>query len=165
MEIEQIIIDRKVSEQSVSEDVSREEEKWTEAHDEYLNKLHAQCQASSAGHHKAAKHNKLLYRCIAVPSITLPLLGGFLDTLISEELVWLPRAVVLLAAGTSAIGNVYNFGKLTQHHTQFTGLYSDLAQKISYTLTRRKRSREACDVSMTKYIHKHQLLGAAAPDL
>ena len=165
MEIDQIVIDRKVSEESVSEDISRQEEKWTQAHDEYLQSLHAQCQASSDAHHKSARHNKLLYRCFAVPSITLPLLGGFVDTLLVGELAWLPRGIVLLAAGTSAVGNVYNFGKLTQQHTQFTGLYSDLAQKISYTLTRRKRSREACDVSMTKYIHKHQLLGAAAPDL
>ena len=72
---------------------------------------------------------------------------------------------VLLAAGTSAVGNIMNCGKLTQQHTQFSGLYADLAQQIGYTLTRRKRSREACDVSMSKYIHKHQLLGAAAPDL
>ena len=143
MEIDQIIIERKVSEGSVSEDVSREEEKWTQAHDVYLQNLHAECQASSNAHHKSARRNKLLYRCFAVPSITLPLLGGFVDTLLVGELAWLPRGIVLLAAGTSAVGNIMNCGKLTQQHTQFSGLYADLAQQIGYTLTRRKRSREA----------------------
>ena len=162
MDLNEIIIER---EESVSEDVSREEEKWTQAHDDYLQNLQAQCQASSDAHHKSARHNKLLYRCFAVPSITLPLFGGFVDTLLGDALAWLPRGIVLLAAGTSAVGNIMNCGKLTQQHTQFSGSYADLAQQISYTLTRRKRSREACDVAMTKYIHKHQLLGAAAPDL
>ena len=165
MEINEIIIDRKLSEASIpSEDISRTEELWTEKHESFLMGLKNECVAASATHHRIAQHNKILYRAFAVPSICLPLIGGFVDSIISPELAWVPRGIVMLAAGSVALGNIANCGKLQQQHTQYAGLYGDLSQQIEYTLTRRKRSREACDVSMTRYIHKHQLLGAAAPN-
>ena len=161
MDIEDIVVK---TESEPSEDRSdRVEEPWTERHDSFLAELSEECSAASARHSARARRCRMVYRAMAVPSAVLPVLGGFVEEAGAPMPV--ARGVLMLASATSACMSVLNYGHKATLHEQFAGLYKDLRESIRYTLTRAKRSREACDVTMQKLISQHRLLGGSAPPL
>ena len=162
MEIDDVIVK---SEDSPSEDRSdRLEEPWSEKHDRYLTQMKLECVETSSKHAQRAARCRYMYLVFAIPSICLPLASSFAEEAVGAPLI-VSRSLLLLGSATSACAGVFNYGRKAQKHEQFAGLYKDLSESISYVLTRSKRCREACDVTMQKYLHKHHLLGASAPAL
>ena len=154
----------KIEESEGSEDLSREEEKWTTKHEGLLAVLKEKCLLSSAKHKLASGRSMWFYQACILPNLTLPMLAAFLEVYTSAP-QWVAAGLILASTGIGAVNGFLNFGKRSAQHGEFAGRYEDLDEQISLTLARRKRSREACDVAMTKYLHRHGLLNASAPSL
>ena len=161
MDLQEIIVK---ADRETSEDVSREEEEWTERHEELLKTLRQKCLASAGQHKAASDFSVRLYHGCMLPSLTLPLIAAYLDAY-TESPLWVAASLILTGTGLNAVSAFLNFGKLSAQYEQFAGRYADLDEQISLTLARHKRAREPCDVAMTKFIHTHGLLNASAPRL
>ena len=153
------------SSSSVSEDITRYEEKWTERHEEFLKQMKLDCNTASVKHNISSRANLWYYRLLAVPSITLPLFSAFLNEYLQEDMKIITSAILLLRSGFAGVNTIFNFGKKAQQHNEYSGKYYDVQQEIAYTLTRKKKNRMACDISLEKYISKVKLLNGNAPQL
>ena len=147
---------------SSSSDISRDEEKWTAKHEEFLEKIKEKCLNSKIAHRCAGSKTKKMYQILTAPGLILPLTAAFLESYIDSP-QWVSAALILVSTGTSAVNAFLNFGKKSQQHLEFEGRYDDLFESIELTLSRRKKSREQCDVCMTKFLSRHALLNSGAP--
>ena len=148
-----------------SDDYSREEEKWTKKHNEFLQKMLNDSKSSSIKHNIACKYKLYYYRALAIPTMTLPIITAGINEYISNDYKYITTSLMILSSGCSLVNTLYNFGKSSQQHNEYAGKYSDLCQEIEYTLCRSKKNRIAADVSMQKYIYKTQNLNSNAPML
>ena len=148
-----------------SEDYSRDEEKWTTRHNEFLQKLSDESKNASIKHNIACKYKLYYYRSLSIPIMILPIITAAINEYISDDYKYISTCFMVLSSGCGLINTLYNFGKSSQQHNEFGSRYSDLAQEIEYVLCRSKRNRQACDVSMQKYIYKSQSLNSNAPML
>ena len=148
-----------------SEDYSREEEKWTKRHNGFLQKLSDESKNASIKHNIACKYKLYYYRALSIPTMILPIISAAINEYISDDLKYISTSFMVLSSGCSLVNTLYNFGKSSAQHNEYAGKYSDLTQEIEYILCRSKKSRQACDVSMQKYIYKTQNLNSNAPML
>ena len=148
-----------------SEDYSREEEKWNKKHHDFLQKMCDDSKSACIKHNIACKYKLYYYRVLSIPSMTLPIITAGINEYISNDYKYITTSLMILSSGCCLINTLYNFGKSSQQHNEYAGKYSDLCQEIEYTLCRSKKSRQACDVSMQKYIYKTQSLNSNAPML
>ena len=148
-----------------SEDFSREEEKWTKKHNEFLQKLCDNSKDACIAHNIACKYKLYYYRVLGIPTMILPIISAGINEYISDEFKYISTCFMILSSGCSLVNTLYNFGKGSAQHNEYAGKYSDLCQQIEYTLCRSKKNRIACDVSMQKYIYKTQSLNSNAPML
>ena len=148
-----------------SDDYSREEEKWTKKHNEFLQKLCDDSKNLCKKHDLACKYKLYYYRALSIPVMTLPIITAGINEYISNDYKYITTSLMILSSGCGLINTLYNFGKSSQQHNEYAGKYSGLCQEIEYTLCRSKKNRIACDVSMQKYIYKTQSLNSNAPML
>ena len=148
-----------------SDDYSREEEKWSKRHNEFLQKLSDESKNACIKHNIACKYKLYYFRLLSIPTMTLPIITAGINEYISDEFKYITTSLMILSSGCSLVNTLYNFGKSSQQHNEYAGKYSDICQEIEYTLCRSKKNRIACDVSMQKYIYKTQNLHSNAPML
>ena len=152
-------------ESNSSSDFSREEEKWTKKHNEFMNKICNESKSSCISHNIAYKKKLYYYRVLSIPTMILPIISAGINEYIDDDLKYITTCFMVLSSGCSLINTLYNFGKSSAKHNEYSGKYSDLCQEIEYTLCRSRKNRQACDVSMQKYIFKLQSLNSNAPML
>jgi hypothetical protein len=154
-----------IDDSNSSEDYSRDEEKWTKKHNEFLQKLCDDSKSISIKHNIACKYKLYYYRALSTQTLILPIISAAINQYISDDLKYINTSFMVLSSGCSLVNTLYNFGKSSQQHNEYAGKYSDLCQEIEYTLCRSKKNRQACEVSMQKYIYKTQSLNSNAPML
>ena len=152
-------------ESNSSSDFSREEEKWTKKHNEFMNKICNESKSACISHNIAYKKKLYYYRVLSIPTMILPIISAGINEYINEDLKYITTCFMILSSGCGLINTLYNFGKSSQQHNEYAGKYSELCQQIEYVLCRSKKNRQACDVSMQKYIFKLQSLNSNAPML
>ena len=152
-------------ESNSSSDFSREEEKWTKKHNEFMNKICNESKSACISHNIAYKKKLYYYRVLSIPTMILPIITAGINEYINDDLKYITTCFMVLSSGCGLINTLYNFGKSSQQHNEYAGKYSELCQQIEYVLCRSKKNRQACDVSMQKYIFKLQSLNSNAPML
>ena len=148
-----------------SSDLDRDEEKWSKKHNIFIGKIRSECKNSSEMHNTSSKTKLYYHRALSIPSMILPLLAGLFSEYIDEEYSYISNGILVLSSAFSVVNGVYNFGKKSALHNEYSGKYDDLAKEIEYTLCRSKKNRQACDVSCQKFIFKQQTLNGSAPQV
>ena len=154
-----------IDDSNSSEDYSRDEEKWTKRHNEFLQKLCDDSKNACIKHNISSKRKLYYYRALSLPTMIIPIITAGINEYISDNYKYITTSFMVLSSGCGLINTLYNFGKSSQQHNEYAGKYSDLCQEIAYVLCRSKKNRIACDVSMQKYIYKTQSLNSNAPML
>lgn len=151
------------SKQSDSQDISREEERWTEKTEQYLMAVKKQCEKQAKTHDKLSRRDKRRYYTTAVPAVVLPLLLANTSEF-SESIRWYVNTAGLsIIAIVNGVQTVFNFGKRAEVHNNYSNKYSQLATDIQVMLTRGKRFRLALDVFMERVTVRKRDLDDQAP--
>ena len=148
-----------------SSDLDRDEEKWSKKHNIFIAKIRSECKNLSEMHNTSSKTKLYYHRALSIPSMILPLIAGLFSEYIDEEYSYISNGILVLSSAFSVVNGVYNFGKKSALHNEYSGKYDDLAKEIEYTLCRSKKNRQACDVSCQKFIFKQQTLNGSAPQV
>ena len=148
-----------------SSDLDRTEERWTKKHNIFLSKIRTECKHLSEIHNSSSKIKLYYHRALSIPQMCLPLIAGLFSEYIDKKYSYISNGILLLSSGISVVNGVYNFGKKSALHNEYSGKYDDLAKEVEYTLCRSKKSRQACDVSCQKFIFKQQTLNGSAPQI
>lgn len=169
MEHIELVIERSVSEKLLdseeSSDFSRDEEKWSSKLNEFLLKIKSDCEKSSENHNKVSKLNLWYYRMLSIPCIILPMISAVLNQYLDEKYGYISSLTMICSGTLSGISILYNFGKLAQLHNDYSGKYAILSKQISYTLSRSKKNRNACDVTCQRFILENEKLDNSAPQI
>ena len=166
MEEIEIKIDKSVSEDSEeSSDISRDQEKWTERLDDFIEDLASQCKESFRLHSNS--HAKMEFRGLMLNGVTLiiPLLSAGINELpyISGGFRSIPSLLMVISAGVVSVKNMLKYEKRAQQHFEFASKYRILENRIQYTLSRSKKNRLPADVRVQEFINERNVLLASAP--
>lgn len=141
---------------------NRVEQPWESRSEGLLLRWNKETATSSTAHERAAKKNKFLFRVFGLPPAILPALIAILSPYIPDG----PVVVILLILSSifSTIGQFFDFGGKTQSHYEYQHKFHRYAIEATSILTKPKRFRRACDVTMErmKILFTH-LNGGAPP--
>ena len=148
-------------------DVTRNEEKWSDVHEEFLKNILTDCSKSAAKHSDKVDSCRRYFQALSVPSFALPLISAVLtqngDS--GPVISYVSSALLVVSSITAGANTLFNFGKLCQQHDEFAGRFAELSAIIEYTLTRKRRNREACDTTIQRFVGKLHALRNAAPSI
>ena len=161
----EIALQRSTSSEGTTEDVDRVEEKWTPKHEAFLDDIKKDSITRSMSHDNKSRYDLYYYRLLSVPVMVLPIMSAALSQYLPEELNYIPTGFLVCSSAIGVVNTLFNFGKSAQMHNEYAGRYSDFAKDIEYTLCRRKRSRMACDVSVSRFLSQVKALNGSAPPL
>ena len=166
MEEIQICVDKTDSEGSEeSSDISRDQEKWSERLEAFIEDLAMQCKDSFLFHKNL--HEKMEFRGLMLNglSLILPLLSAGLNEFpyISVWFRTIPSLLMVISAGVVSVKNMLKYERRAQQHFDFASKYRILQGSILYTLSRSKKDRLPADVRVQNFIHERNVLLASAP--
>ena len=149
--------------ETISEDISRNEEKWTLKLEEFLQDIIKQCEQSSTLHAAARTTLKARSNAYSVLSISLPMFSASLNEIsfIVNEYRVIPTLCMVVSGGMIAIKSLLRLDERCQKHLEYAGRFESLASSIKYTLSRSK----AADVKVQDYLFQYKTLIAGAPPL
>ena len=147
-------------------DISREEEKWSRKHETMLLGLMNDCKAEYFAHVKMSSILETMHSVLAMTCLFLQTASG-ITLLLSSSAMSNTLSVTMsgLSCIVTGVFSVANIGSLAQKHTRASGRYEALRQSIAYTLTRKRRYREACDIRMHKFMETFNGLSKNSPKL
>ena len=154
---------QKLTHSSESEDDSREGEKWTNEHEEYLRGLIIEIDKKIQIQYKKFLKYKSLYYGLTIPNIIIPL------GLASFNPLFLNIAYVNIVGSTctSILAGVLGFANLSQRmdkHHDFKDRYEQLKNDIDVLLIKHKKYREKADVAIEKIKSRYNNINSLAPD-
>ena len=158
------ILERQTSSET-SLDCDRSEEKWSPRHELFLNNIKKECIERSKLHDEKSKYNLMCYRGLSIPMMILPIISAGVSEYLNEDLKYISTGLMVCSSAIGVVNTIYNFGKSSQQHNEYSGRYSDFSRDIDYTLCRRKRNRNACDVTVQKFVTIFKGLNTSAPTL
>ena len=114
MEHIKLVIERSVSQKLLdsegsSDDISREEEKWSSKLNEFLSKIKSDCEKSSENHNKVSKLKLWYYRMLSIPCIILPMISAVLNQYLDNEYGFISSIIMVITASISGVSILYNF--------------------------------------------------------
>ena len=153
-----------ISSETISDDISREEEKWTHKLENFLGEIKSQCETFSKKHKIAWAILQARSNAISVVAITLPVISGALTIpALPLQFRFISTILMLSSGGIVSLQKLLQYEKGGQLHLEYSARYSELAHDIQYTLSRSRKDRAAADVTVQKYLFKQTTLMAAAP--
>jgi hypothetical protein len=102
-----------------SEDISREEERWTGRHESFLSDMQTQCTSLSKEHKTQGQYAQWMFRSLSLPAITIPLVAGFITQVGPDLPVWIPSGLILISTAIGSVNAVLNYGKRAQKHFEY----------------------------------------------
>ena len=78
-----------------SDDYSREEEKWTKRHNDFLQKLSDESKNASIKHNIACKYKLYYYRALSIPTMILPIISAAINEYISDDLKYISTSFMV----------------------------------------------------------------------
>lgn len=153
----------KLTHSEESEDDSREGEKWTLEHEEYLLSLSLEIDKKAKIQYQKYLKFKGLYYGLTIPNIILPLGMAAFNPL------FLNIAYVNIAgsACTSILAGMLGFANLSQRmdkHHDFKDRYEQLKNDIDVILIKHKKHREKADIAIEKIKSRYNNINSLAPD-
>lgn len=149
-----------------SSDVSREEEKWTTKHEAMLFSLVEDCNIQAYSHRRMHAYLKTMHGILATACILLQTSAGVCslasDTRVSNTIALTMTGLSFIVSGAFSLANI---GSLAQRHTRACSRYETLRHSIAYTLCRKRRYREACDIRMHKFMESYNSFSKNSPRL
>ena len=116
-----------------------------------------------AGHKKAAKQKKRIFKGLLISSTLLTLCISIMMPYLDHDLTF---AVLLsVAACLTAVNGALDFGGVAQRHLSAEAQLSRLALRIGYILDQPKSNRAPADVVMTELRYEIAEIESAAPDI
>jgi len=165
-ELDEILIDKQRDKSESSKDVQRLEEEWTGENSEFFIKIQDDIIQKAKAHDIASHKNKKRYIYTAIPSMIIPILLTNLSIFCSMTTNEYIHPIGLSLVGIiNVFQTILNFSKKKEQHNQYAGLYMDLANEIEKILIRKKRYRDAFDITLERITMKKQQLDASAPYL
>ena len=146
----------------------RDELPWEEREEEQVHVWRQQSTELSRQHGLNSKRHKKMHRCISVPSILIPIIGGSLGSLpiVPAEVQLYMNAGLLLVTGVLvALNTFFNFAKKHTQHSEYENRYLELVDVIDREMVKPKRFRPPCDVFLEAVSRQMARLKAGAPDL
>ena len=152
------------SSETISDDISCEEEKWTHKLEKFLLEIQSQCQFFSKKHKIVWSILQARSNAISLVAIALPVISGALTIpALPLQFRFISTILMLTSGGIVSIQKLLQYEKTAQLHLEYSVRFSELAHTIQYTLSRSRKDRAAADVTVQKYLFKQTTLMAAAP--
>lgn len=152
-----------INSEESSEDDSREGEKWTNEHEEYLKGLILEIDKKIKIQYQKYLKFKRLYYCLTIPNIIIPLgLSSFNPLFMNIAYVNITGS-----ACTSILAGVLGFANLSQRmhiHHDFKDRYEQLKNDIEIILIKHKKYREKAEVAIEKIKSRYHNINSLAPD-
>jgi len=150
---------------STSSDIVREEEKWSNKNELYLQQIRDKCTEKSKAHDMSSHKNKKFYIYASIPTIILPLVLANTTSYIPTDYNYVEPLGLTCIAIINGLKTLFNFSKKTEVHNTFAGKYSEISDDITTQLSRGKRFRIALDVYLERITSSVRILDASAPML
>jgi len=150
---------------STSSDIVREEEKWSNKNELYLQQIRDKCTEKSKAHDMSSHKNKKFYIYASIPTIILPLVLANTTSYIPTDYNFVEPLGLTCIAIINGLKTLFNFSKKTEVHNTFAGKYSEISDDITTQLSRGKRFRIALDVYLERITSSVRILDASAPML
>jgi len=150
---------------STSSDIVREEEKWSNKNELYLQQIRDKCTEKSKAHDMSSHKNKKFYIFASIPTIILPLVLANTTSYIPTDYNYVEPLGLTCIAIINGLKTLFNFSKKTEVHNTFAGKYSEISDDITTQLSRGKRFRIALDVYLERITSSVRILDASAPML
>jgi hypothetical protein len=161
VQIEGELTDSTKSDKSV--DTERSEEQWTDRNEQYFLDMKQDCLHKSNIHSIISHKNKKRYMWSSLPITVLPLILVNIDYL--NPVKEIQTVGLTLVSVLNGINTLYNFSKKCEVHNSYSGKYADLACEIDKIMIRRKKYRNAFDVSLEKISTKMRNIDDTAPQI
>ena len=165
-ELEEILIDKTRDKSESSKDIERVEEEWTSDNSEFFIKIQEEIIQKAKAHDVASHKNKKRYTYTAIPSMIIPILLTNLSIFCSMNTNEYIHPIGLSFVGIiNVFQTILNFSKKKEQHNHHAGLYMDLVNDIEKILIRKKKYRDAFDITLERITMRKQQLDASAPYL
>ena len=165
-ELENILIDKTRDKSESSKDIERVEEEWTSDNSEFFIKIQEEIIQKAKAHDVASHKNKKRYTYTAIPSMIIPILLTNLSIFCSMNTNEYIHPIGLSFVGIiNVFQTILNFSKKKEQHNHHAGLYMDLVNDIEKILIRKKKYRDAFDITLERITMRKQQLDASAPYL
>ena len=149
---------------SSSDDISRQEEKWTHKLENLLEEIKSQCEIFSKKHKIVWSILQTRSNAISVVAITLPVISGALTIpALPLQSRFISTILMLSSGGIVSLQKLLQYEKGAQLHLEYSARYGELAHTIQYTLSRLRKDRAPADVTVQKFLFRQTTLMAAAP--
>lgn len=149
-----------------SEDTPRAELPWEAREESHVQQLADSCRAEGIRHRAAGKRCRALFRALAAPTISLPLVAGTYNQFVPCDANDYPLAILLLLSALSAsAASFLDYGRRQALHDDYGARFEELAGDIDSTLCRPKRFRPACDMVLEQVRLRFAGLKRGAPPL
>jgi hypothetical protein len=162
----EILVDKQRDKSESSKDVERLEEEWTSDNSEFFLRIQEEIIQKAKAHDVASHKNKGRYVKTAIPSMIIPILLTNLSIFCSGQTNEYIHPIGLSFVGIiNVFQTILNFSKKTEQHNHHAGLYMDLVNDIEKILIRKKKYRDAFDITLERITMRKQQLDASAPYL
>lgn len=145
-----------------SSDIKRETEPWMVQMEHFLTSIHNMA-ANMARIHRNRS------RSFTMRNMMLGSLSAVLTLISSAFLVTMGKhassVMMLIATAASSINSCKEYGKLGEQHSDSVDDFESLCRHIQYTLSRKKRNREASSIVVPSIMTRYLLLCSTAPSV
>lgn len=139
---------------------------WTSQEEKFLNSKIDYCRATSKAHEIKAAKKKRNYYTLALPMIVVPFVAAAVTSHISPEDASILTTTSLTVTGVlNSVSQLFNFGKVSRLHEEFSGRYGELAGYIENELMKPKNHRIQLDVFLERVNQRMTSLNEQAPSL
>ena len=165
MSRDEVVLDITPPSCASKDDAQRKELLWEKREEEHLRKIAERCSGLSKRHDVKSARCRWYYRAFGVPAAVLPLIGSAIVEYVPHDLSYVVTIIMLLAAVSSALNTLLDWGRKSQQHLDYAGRYGELVNEIESQLCRPKSGRIACDVMLERVKERYGYLNLSAPPL
>lgn len=143
------------------------EEPWTDETEKLVRRWAQQMEALSELHDNAGYIVKMRYYRIAIPSILVPFVMGFVSQILPEgrQSTITDGAMFMITSGLAGLQTLFNYGQLYEQHFSYSASYSNIVSRIESELSRHRKFRTPSDVFITELKCTINNLNETAPEL
>jgi hypothetical protein len=165
-DLAEIAIDNE-SKTLMSAESKRREEPWNERSEKLIMKWRDECVIVAKKHDAKGYVNKSRYKTWALPNIVLTVVMSGVSGALGDEhyMKYMAMSGFVVSGIITGISSLYNFGKLTQQHFDFSTRYSELALQIDAEMVKGRSFRTPSDVFSLQARMKFEQLNRNAPVL
>ena len=127
-----------------------------------------ECKEKADQHNKQAKRKKILYRCIGIPAVIIPITMASANQLMDEDSYHaklINSIGYLLTGALTAVNTFINYASQYEKHYSTEVRYMELYTDIESILIKPKKDRQAADVILERYKLKIEHINEYAPDI